>query len=410
MSKDREILRALAQELMDAAHAPKNLSKIAIHKAVNDLHPIRPTVLIDEVPWDEINFDGTLTPNCENEFFKQIEIDIRRILFQWKHFPVDMYIPPYIKVNKVITPTVAFTQGDCYGIVSSPITTEHSKACGFADNLSDEAALKRICPPVIYYHQELTQRRAEMLEDVLSDVAPVRIVGETHYAAPMDILFSARGDALFYDLADRPEFIHRLMDRLVSAHESVIEQYCAQGLYEPYPDKLHCVSALTDQLPHEECRDGRIRPCDLWGRGTAQIFAAVSPQMEEEFSFSYMRRLLKGFGLVYYGCCEPLHNKLELLATLPNLRKISVSPWSDVNMCAEFMGGRYVLEAKPNPAYISVSNPDKTVLRADIENILNAAKRYGCPVNITLKDITTLVGRPQNLFDWADMAMQAVGA
>jgi len=35
------------------------------------------------------------------------------------------------------------------------------------------------------------------------------------------------------------------------------------------------------------------------------------------------------FGLVYYGCCEPLDGKIDIVREIPNLRKISMSPWVD---------------------------------------------------------------------------------
>src|SRR5208283_378580 len=71
------------------------------------------------------------------------------------------------------------------------------------------------------------------------------------------------------------------------------------------------------------------RPINLWGSATAQIFGFVSPDMHREFGLQYERRWLELFGLAYYGCCESLHNKIRILETLPNLRKISISPWAD---------------------------------------------------------------------------------
>jgi hypothetical protein len=44
--------------------------------------------------------------------------------------------------------------------------------------------------------------------------------------------------------------------------------------------------------------------------------------------------VFSGCGLNYYGCCEPLHNKMDILAKVPRLRKISISPWCDVARAA----------------------------------------------------------------------------
>ena len=36
--------------------------------------------------------------------------------------------------------------------------------------------------------------------------------------------------------------------------------------------------------------------------------------------------------MTYNGCCEPLPNKIPVLKNVPNLRKVSVSPWADVRV------------------------------------------------------------------------------
>jgi len=62
----------------------------------------------------------------------------------------------------------------------------------------------------------------------------------------------------------------------------------------------------------------------------AQIFGEVSPAMHEEFALKYETEVMARCGLNYYGCCEPLHNKMHILAKAPRLRKVSISPWCDV--------------------------------------------------------------------------------
>ena len=65
----------------------------------------------------------------------------------------------------------------------------------------------------------------------------------------------------------------------------------------------------------------KVRASDLWGCGTAQIFSAVSPAMHQEFDLASTLQWMKRFGLNYYGCCEPLDKKIEILRNIPNLRK-----------------------------------------------------------------------------------------
>lgn len=61
---DREILRGLAGRYADAAFSDFNLEHILLHRQVNDLVQTRPIVLIEELPWDELNAEGELTIHC----------------------------------------------------------------------------------------------------------------------------------------------------------------------------------------------------------------------------------------------------------------------------------------------------------------------------------------------------------
>jgi hypothetical protein len=113
-------------------------------------------------------------------------------------------------------------------------------------------------------------------------------------------------------------------------------------------------------------------------------------------------------GLVYYGCCEPLDRKTDIVFKIPNLRKIGCTPWANVNVMAEAVGKKYVLSVKPNPASVGVDRLDHAELRREMKTILDACRRNGCSVDITLKDISTCNGRPENIFEWERIVMDMV--
>jgi hypothetical protein len=58
---------------------------------------------------------------------------------------------------------------------------------------------------------------------------------------------------------------------------------------------------------------------------------------------------MKRYGLNYYGCCEPLDRKIDILEKIPNLRKISMSPWVDLERATRNVGREYAVSWKPNP-------------------------------------------------------------
>ena len=75
---------------------------------------------------------------------------------------------------------------------------------------------------------------------------------------------------------------------------------------------------------------------------TTQMFSEVSPAMHREFALEHEARFYRRFGRVYYGCCEPLHAKVDVCAErLPNMYKISMSPW--VNFPTVWTTGRQSL-------------------------------------------------------------------
>ena len=111
--------------------------------------------------------------------------------------------------------------------------------------------------------------------------------------------------------------------------------------------------------------------------------------------------------MVYYGCCEPLDNKIDILRKMKNLRKISITPWADINVAAEAIGKDYVIAAKPNPANVSTGF-DEEVIRKELEEIVDAVRKNGCSCDIVLKDVSTVAGKPEHLFKWLEIAMEVV--
>jgi hypothetical protein len=127
--------------------------------------------------------------------------------------------------------------------------------------------------------------------------------------------------------------------------------------------------------------------------------------MYDEFEIRYTKRICERFGLVYYGCCDPFDKKVDVVRKLPNVRKISMSPWVDVREGAEAIDGRFVFSFKPNPAFLATDDRwDRKSAEAELRRMLEAT--CGEHVEIILKDISTVRFEPQRLWQWADMAME----
>jgi hypothetical protein len=352
-----------------------------------------------------MDFDGSLTCHCKDETLRGVEGWMRRELFKYKYFPADMILQPFVGVGKVVRSTGV-------GIAAKDHTIASGQATGiisheYEDQLEDEAALERIHPPVLTYDEAETRANWTKIGGAVGDILPVRITGATQCGvASWDDISRYRGvTPILMDLIDRPAYSHAVIEKITQCKESELAQREALGLLDNSALSLHCTPWLTDDLPKPV--DGIVTRKNIWGRGTAQIFGSVSREMHEEFDLEYMKRTVGTCGLVYYGCCEPLHNKIDLVEKIPNLRKIGVTPWADVNVAAEIIGGRYVVSNKPNPAAVAVPVLNEDALRRELGTLLDACKRRGVRgLDITLKDISTCCNRPENIFRWAEIAME----
>ena len=404
---ERQILRSLAQEYVRISQQDRFIDNRELHRAVNDLKQIRPVVLIEELPWNEMNINDELTLQCLDPVLRAVEWQFRTTIYRAKHFPADMLVPSYVPVQKVIHST-----GIGLSVSENTLATnENNSICSheYQDQLSTEADLEKIHNPVISYDREATLEKYQRIGDCIGDILPIRLKGaEFAVSATWDQIAQFRGVTnLLMDLAMRPEFMHATTRKIHDVNWSTIQQYEALGLFDHDPTSLHCTPILTSDLPKTDL-DGTVKLKNIWGRAVAQIFTSVSKEMHQEYDIEYIKPILQQCGLVYYGCCEPLDKKMDIVETIPNLRKVSITPWADVNVAADAIGKKYVLSSKPNPAAVAVSQLDPANLRKELSTILDACDRNGCACDIVLKDISTCCGRPQNIFEWERIAMEMV--
>jgi hypothetical protein len=405
---DRIVLRKVAGEYFLMAQQERFRDNRRLHRAVNDLAPVRPVVLIDELPWTEMNLNGELTLQCEDPVLRDVEWFMRSTLYKARHLPADMIIAPYVPVHKSIHITDIGVSIDERTMAQEGRDTIRSHE--YHDQLATEADLDKIHNAVVTYDREDTLRRYHLIGDVIGDLLPVRLKG-VEYASTgtWDAIAMYRGVTnLLVDLAERPDFMHRLVRKLHDVRWDTIRQIEALGLFDNDPYSLHCTPILASALPGKDCDGEHVLLKHVWGRAVAQIFASVSGAMHEEFDIDYIKEPMSRCGLVYYGCCEPLDKKMDIVRKIPNLRKISITPWADVNVAAEAIGRNYVLSAKPNPASVAVDRLDPTQLRKEIKTILDACGRNHCSCDLVLKDISTCNGRPQNIFEWEQIVMEMV--
>jgi len=406
--KDKYILRELAREVAEIAALPIQQETISLWKALNGLEPKRPMVMIDQVCWNEMNVNDELTILAQNEFCQDIERNLRRTLYAWNHMRADMVVEPVVTVLKAIN-------GTGFGIEieeERAITDSSNDIMShlYIDQLKTDEDLKKIQIPDARLDESETARRESIAHEIFDGILDVEMQGMATMFNAWDWIVQWRGaENVLLDLADRPDFMHRLMSRVTEAALTLLDQAEARGLLAQRLSRIHCTGAYTDELPAPGFDPQKPRAKDVWTCGMAQIFSSVSPAIHKEFEIDYAVKWYSRFGLVYYGCCEPLHSRLDIVKKVPNLRKISMSPWVDVEKGAEGIGRSFVFSRKPSPSFLTFDTWDPQAVEKDMRDVLEVCSRHGCPVEFILKDISTVRYQPRRLWEWADVAMKVVG-
>ena len=406
MNKEYLRLRELGKKLAEIAALPVQEEKKKLWIANNDLKPARPMVYIDEIPWHEINHSPELRQECEEPFLRSIEEYILKLLYRWKHFPCDMVVEKYLSIPKTVS-------GLNYGahVVEEALKTNDENdvySHKYLDQIATQEQLDAIKPDIIGTNTELDKRHLDICNEIFDGIMQIRLQGVQIYGCVWDQITKMRSvEKIMWDLVDRPEFIIQTVQKLVDITMSTIDQCEKLGLLDARLPYVHCTGAYTNDLPQKDYDGGNARPKDCWGRGMAQAFAVVSPAMHEEFEIDLVMPIFERFGLVYYGCCEPLEKKIGIIRKIRNLRKISISPYSNVDESADNIGKDYVLSLKPNPAFL-VNGINEREIRAQIETALKACKRSGSPLEIIMKDISTVSGKPESLDLWNRITMEYI--
>ncbi|MDR3123038.1 MAG: hypothetical protein LBU16_04585 [Treponema sp.] len=396
---DRNILCELAKRYAELAANPANTERIRRMRDTNDLKPGRPPVWIHELPWHELDIDGQLALRCQSEEAKLLETFFRHTLFRWKYFQADMVVEDALYVLKAWS-----SSGIGIGVKETVLPTDSENAIvshQYIDQLDTDAKVEALTEPAVKAHPDIDTKNLEALSDLFDGILPARLRGYYLDYSPWEHMAEFRGvNQCLEDIMDRPEFIHRTMEKFAELGRSFCDQFEAAGLLDFNISQLHCTPAYTARLPAQDYDGGLVRFKDTWIRTRAQMFVLVSPAMRDEFDLHYIRPFLDRGGLVYYGCCEPLDKSMPYLKRIPNMRKIGATPWVNLKELAEQTGGDYVFSRKSNPAAVAI-DLDEEALKKEISKTVELCLANKCPYEFVLKDVSTVGRKPENLVNWA---------
>ena len=408
---DREVLRGLVGQYAAIAALPVHREKARLWEAMNDLRSVRPMIWITEVPWHEFSADvPELVPRCTATWARNLENDLRRQLYAWRHFPGDMIFDDHVPclIAWRSTSFGLVRQGELLNITNGGISSQH-----FEPQISSLADLPKIKEPVVTVDRADTAARLEAMRSAFGDLMPVRERGLNNYwYTPWDNLVMWYGvQEALTDLIEQPEVINAAVERIVHCYLKELDQLVALNLLADNQNNCRIGAGAygyTTSLPRAGFNPAHPRPEHLWGCSNAQIFTEVSPDMHWEFALRHDRPWLQRWGLIASGCCEVLDTKMEIIRRIPNVRKVSMNYRIRVERAAAAVRGDYVFSYKPNPAVFATDTWDVPKARAELERMLDCTR--GGHVEIVLKDISTIARRPQHLQEWAAMAQGLVEA
>lgn len=401
--RDKRILRDLAKRVAEIGSLPIMAKRREMWKRHNRLERVRPMILVfPEGSWRELLPQSVLC--CEQERTRQIEWLLRSRIYHFEHIHDDMVIEKTWVVNKTVT-----TSG--WGLEPSHIPSDNpTGAWGFDPVIKKPSDLKKLKFPQVEYEEKSSQDNFLEAQELFGDILEVKLKGISHISFHlMGLYCRLRGlEQIMWDMCDEPNMLHEAMAFLEEGHRQLIQQYIDLSLLSLNNDETYHSSGgvgYCTELPKPDHDPQRIRPGDIWASAEAQEMAQVSPEAHAQFILPYEKRLLQPFGLNGYGCCEDLTNKLDYVFSIPNLRRISISPFANVDKCAEKLQGNYIFSWKPHPAHL-VGDFDPQKVREYIKHTLDVTK--DCVIEMILKDTHTCENHPERFTQWTDIAQDLV--
>jgi hypothetical protein len=318
-----------------------------------------------------------------------------------------MVVEPFIRVPKAICNTG-------FGVdvqENIAVTDPHNDVVAhrYQNQFQTLDDLQKVQMPQISHDPVETERRLAVAHQIFDGLLEVRPWGLDPYLSLWDPIATWMGvENALYALIDQPDLMHGLVGRMTEGYLGMLDQLEAGGLLCQPQSLIHCTGAYTDELPAPGYDPEKPRTRDIWMFGLAQMFSTVSPRMFQEYEVAYTQPICERFGLVYYGCCDPLDQKMKQVRMIPHVRKVSMSPWVNQARGAQAIGGDYVFSRKPSPALLAFDAFDPEAIRQDLLTTVKVCQANDCPLELILKDISTVRYEPERLFQWAEIAMQAV--
>lgn len=404
------ILKELSRQVVELSKQPEYEEKRRRWADHNDLKgDMQPLLWIcpdDDGGWLELVPEASLETTDPD--YRILEWNLRKLIYHHENFEDDFVIEPVVRFDIPGEYTGYLfgspTQTSAWGIPIEPMGSS-KQAYRMQNYLEIEGNLERLLAHEVDFipdRQEWARLREKYEEAVVDEL-------EIQFHVPyctlvqsllIDLVHLRGLEELMVDLYDNPEMLHQVMGHMSASKIRLLEKLEREGYTFDNHSNIYTGSGGLGYTNEEVEDPKQVKLSEMWGFADAQEFTSVSAEMFGEFALPYQAAGLSRFGYACYGCCEPLDKKYDMIfGALPNFRRLSISPWSDIHLAAERIGKTAVYSRKPNPAQICFGFEDRVIEKGLRE--LKDATKGKCYTEIILKDIRTVNGDPQVLGRYA---------
>ena len=215
-------------------------------------------------------------------------------------------------------------------------------------------------------------------------------------------------EPILMDLIDRPEHLHAIAKRYVEVRMAELDILEAKGLLGYDQDRIHCTGGQTTALPAAgfdaaEPRAGRY----AGSAGGASCSCCVDNAMFDEFVPPYYQDYYARFGMAQFGCCDPLHNRIDAIRTIPNVRKVSDQRVVQGRQGRRGHRARLRLQPQAQPGHGRHGPVGPRDRREGLDGVLDATGKTGngCPGRVHAQGHRRPCRTdPRRLWEWCTIA------
>ncbi len=341
------------------------------------------------------------TLKCEDPFYRQMERLLLEEIIRAEKIGDDKVIPKELQIPMSIT----FRHLDY-----EPKMIQASEF-GFHPEaliVDIDEDLNKLKPSYYAYTEKNKEENREHLEranEILPSVLENQylrwlIVYTKHVVDLMGMI------PFFYAMLDSPDKVHELMAFLQKDTEKFLLWMEKEGLLTPN-NGANYVGSGSFGFTKNLASEGTLK--QMWGNMNSQETVSVSPAMFGEFVYPYYVHTAKLFGKVYWGCCEPMERIWDdYISHLPNLAKVSISPWCDEQFMGERLADSNVIYCrKPSPNFLCAADVfDEEAYAAHLQKTAVCAR--DCNLEISMRDVLSLCGDPTRAKRAVDIARSVV--